>query len=79
MHHRQLEEMYDSNWDELHALKKENGLIMAVNGVPTKEQSKLNQEVASLQEYKRQYRNLAATVIVIGIIVILGFVLWSLI
>lgn len=54
--HRQLEEMYDSNWDELH---------------------KTNKLVASLQEYKRQYRNLAATVLVIGIIVVLGFAIWS--
>ena len=54
--HRQLEEMYDSNWDKL---------------------QETNKLVASLQEYKRQYKNLAATVLVIGIIVILGFVLWS--
>lgn len=54
--HRQLEEMYDSNWDKL---------------------QETNKLVASLQEYKRQYRNLVATVLVIGIIVILGFALWS--
>ena len=53
---RQLEEMYDSNWDKLH---------------------ETNELVASLQEYKRQYRDLVATVLVIGIIVILGFALWS--
>ena len=34
-------------------------------------------QVESLQEYKRQYRALVATVLVIGIIVILGFVIWS--
>lgn len=39
----------------------------------------LNLQIASLQEYKKQYRNLAATVLVIGIIIILGFALWSLI
>ena len=50
--HRQLEEMYDSNWDKL---------------------QETNKLVASLQEYKRQYRNLAATILVVGIIVILGF------
>ncbi|MCG6418526.1 hypothetical protein K6U51_10800, partial [Vibrio fluvialis] len=54
--HRQLEEMYDSNWDKLH---------------------ETNKLVASLQEYKRQYRNLVANVFVIGIIIILGFALWS--
>ena len=54
--HRQLEEMYDSNWDKL---------------------QETNKLVASLQEYKRQYRDLVATVITIGIIVILGFALWS--
>ena len=36
-----------------------------------------NKLVASLQEYKRQYRNLVANVFVIGIIIILGFALWS--
>ena len=36
-----------------------------------------NKLVASLQEYKRQYRNLVATVIVVGIISILGLALWS--
>lgn len=54
--HRQLEEMYDSNWDKLH---------------------ETNELVASLQEYKRQYRDLVATVIVIGIIVVLGLAIWS--
>lgn len=54
--HRQLEGMYDSNWDKL---------------------QETNKLVASLQEYKRQYRDLVATVLVIGIIVVLGFVLWS--
>lgn len=54
--HRQLEGMYDSNWDKL---------------------QETNKLVASLQEYKRQYSNLVASVFVIGIIIILGFVLWS--
>lgn len=54
--HRQLEGMYDSNWDKL---------------------QEANKLVASLQEYKRQYRDLVATVFVIGIIIILGFALWS--
>ena len=54
--HRQLEEMYDSNWDKL---------------------QETNKLVASLQEYKRQYRDLVATVIVIGIIVFWGLVIWS--
>lgn len=31
----------------------------------------------NLQEYKRQYRDLVATVIVIGIIAVLGFAIWS--
>lgn len=56
LHHRQLEEMYDFNWDKLH---------------------ETNELVASLQEYKRQYRKLAATVLAIGIIVILGLSIWS--
>lgn len=54
--HRQLEGMYDSNWDKL---------------------QETNKLVASLQEYKRQYRDLVATVIVIGIIVVLGLAIWS--
>ena len=56
LQHRQLEEMYDSNWDKLH---------------------ETNKLVASLQKYKRQYRDLVATVIVIGIIVFWGLVIWS--
>ncbi len=32
---------------------------------------------SELVEYKRQYRNLVATVLVIGIIIILGFAIWS--
>ena len=54
--HRQLEGMYDSNWDKL---------------------QETNKLVASLQQYKRQYRDLVATVLVVGIISILGFALWS--
>jgi hypothetical protein len=54
--HRQLEGMYDSNWDKL---------------------QETNKLVASLQEYKRQYRALVATVLVIGIIAVLGFAIWS--
>lgn len=72
-----LEETYHSNWDELQALKKENSLIMAVNGVLTKEQSKLNKEVVSLLEYKQQYRDLVVIMIVIGIIVVLSLAIWS--
>lgn len=53
---RELEKMYDSNWDKLH---------------------ETNKLVASLQEYKRQYRDLVATFIVIGIIVVLGLAIWS--
>jgi hypothetical protein len=54
--HRQLEGMYDSNWDKL---------------------QEANKLVASLQVYKHQYRDLVATVIVIGIIIILGLAIWS--
>lgn len=54
--HRQLEGMYDSNWDKL---------------------QETNKLVASLQKYKRQYRDLVAIMIVVGIIGILGFALWS--
>lgn len=75
--HRQLEEMYDSNWDELQALKEENNAIKAVNSVAIKDRHKLHLEVASLQEYKEQYRDLVVIMVVVGIIVILGFALWS--
>lgn len=54
--HRQLEGMYDSNWDKL---------------------QETNKLVASLQEYKKQYRKLAANVFFVGIMIILGFVVWS--
>ena len=39
--------------------------------------TEMGKRIASLQEYKRQYRDLVATVFVVGIIVILGFALWS--
>lgn len=54
--HRQLEEMYDSNWDKLH---------------------ETNKLVASLQEYKDEYRRLVVIFIAIGLIVIWGLVIWS--
>lgn len=37
----------------------------------------MGKHIASLQEYKRQYRNLVATVLVIGIIAVLGLAIWS--
>ena len=37
----------------------------------------VNKQVAELTQYKHQYRDLVATVLVIGIIIILGFVIWS--
>lgn len=37
----------------------------------------VNKQVASLQEYKRKYRDLIAAVVITVIIVILGFALWS--
>ena len=37
----------------------------------------VNKQVASLQEYKRQYLELVAIMIVIGVIIILGLAIWS--
>lgn len=39
--------------------------------------AEVNKQAASLQVYKHQYRDLVATVIVIGIIVVLGLSIWS--
>ena len=39
----------------------------------------MGKHIASLQEYKRKYHNLVAIMVVVGIIIILGFVLWSVI
>lgn len=39
--------------------------------------AEVNWELITHKRYKRQYRNLVATVLVIGIIVILGLVIWS--
>lgn len=61
----------------IEALKEENSAIKAVNSVAIKDRNELHLEVASLQEYKRQYRDLVAIMIVVGIISILGFALWS--
>lgn len=55
---------------EIEALKEENSIA-------TKDRNELRLDVAYLLEYKRQYRNLAATVIVIGIIMVLGLAIWS--
>ena len=37
----------------------------------------MGKRIASLQEYKRKYRDLFAAVVITAIIVILGFALWS--
>ena len=39
----------------------------------------MGKQIASLQEYKRQYINLVATVFIVGIIIILSLALWSVI
>ncbi len=55
---------------EIEALKEENSIA-------TKDRNELRLDVAYLLEYKRQYRDLVATVIVIGIIMVLGLAIWS--
>ena len=37
----------------------------------------MGKQIASLQEYKRQYRNLVATVFAVSIIIILSLAIWS--
>lgn len=37
----------------------------------------MGKQIASLQEYKRQYTNLVATVFAVSIIIILGLAIWS--
>lgn len=37
----------------------------------------VNKQVAELTQYKRQYRDLVATVLVVGIIIVLGLAIWS--
>lgn len=39
----------------------------------------MGKRIASLQEYKRQYRNLVATVFAVSVIIILSLALWSVI
>lgn len=39
--------------------------------------AEVNKQAASLQVYKHQYRDLVATVLAIGIIVVLGLTIWS--
>lgn len=56
----------------IEALKEENSVAI-------KDRNELRLDVAYLLEYKRQYRDLVATVFVIGIIIILGLVIWSLV
>ena len=54
----------------IEALKEENSAAI-------KDRNELRLDVAYLLEYKRQYRALVATVLVVGIIVILGLAIWS--
>lgn len=39
--------------------------------------AEVNRDVLIHKKYKRQYRDLVATVLVIGVIIILGFAIWS--
>lgn len=61
----------------IEAIKEENSAIKAVNSVAIKDRNELRLDVAYLLEYKRQYRDLVATVLVIGVIIILGLAIWS--
>lgn len=54
----------------IEALKEENSIAI-------KDRNELRLDVAYLLEYKRQYRALVSTVLVVGIIVILALALWS--
>lgn len=54
----------------IEALKEENSVAI-------KDRNELRLDVAYLLEYKRQYRALVVTVLVIGIIAVLGLALWS--
>lgn len=55
---------------EIESLKEENSIA-------TKDRNELRLDVAYLLEYKHQYRDLVAIMLVVGIIIILGFALWS--
>lgn len=61
----------------IEALKEENSAIKAVNSVAIKDRNELQRKVVLLAEYKHQHRDLVAIMIVVGIISILGFALWS--
>ena len=65
-----LQSRLNSAQAAIEALKEENSIAI-------KDRNELHLDVAYLLEYKRQYRALVATVLVIGIIVILGLALWS--
>lgn len=65
-----LQSRLNSAQAAIEALKEENSVAI-------KDRNELHLDVAYLLEYKRQYRDLVATVLVIGIIVILGLVIWS--
>lgn len=62
---------------KLEFAEKEYNELDANYGRACNQMIEIGKRIASLQKYKRQYRNLVATVLVIGIIVILGFALWS--
>lgn len=69
----QLVEAQDQAQKEQAAIEE----LKEENSAAIKDRNELHLDVAYLLEYKRQYRNLVATVFVIGVIIILGLVVWS--
>ena len=65
-----LQEKLNKAQAAIKALKEENSIAI-------KDRNELHLDVAYLLEYKRKYRDLVAIMIVLGIISILGFAIWS--
>ena len=73
----ELTEKADALQSRLNSAQAVTEALKEENSIATKDRNELRLDVAYLLEYKRQYRALVATVFVIGIIVILGLVIWS--
>ncbi len=72
-----LAELLDNEREVNRMLREENHALALGIHAAKSELDYAQRQIDSLMEYKRQYRDLVATVIVIGIIVVLGLAIWS--
>lgn len=72
-----LAELLDNEREVNRMLREDNHALALGIHTAKSELDDAQRQIDSLTGYKRQYRDLVATVIVIGIIVVLGLAIWS--